>query len=202
MSIPFPPPVNPMMGLGGPGVPPPLPPGLLGAIGGAPPAPPLMPPQGPGLGFGAPSGMNNPLALQAGINPAGMNPTMMFIMSEMQRMGETDQQGTAPDTKPKPPKGRKKPNIQDIEEKADALVAKWAPRDQRMDDDLSLYRLTQDAAGAGEVVQKNTPYGRSCGIAPAPARSLATRSSSRRTSCPRSADTAITRWGFCIRGGW
>ena len=143
MSLPFPPPV-PQPGVG-------MPPQLAALLGGAPPPPPN--PLAGGLGpqgFPTPGGLANPMTL-------GMDPTMAFIQAELQRMG-MDQPATAPDTKPKMKKGKKKPSPEQVEGSISRVIAKWAARDNRMDEDLQLYRLTQESSGAGEVVQKNTPY--------------------------------------------
>jgi hypothetical protein len=144
MVLPFQPPV-PQPGGG-------LPPQLAALLGGAPPPPnPLAGGLGP-QGFGAPSGMANPMTM-------GSDPTIAFIQAELARQAGLGQESTtAPDTKPKMKKGKKKPTPEQIEGSVSRVTAMWAARDNRMDEDLQLYRLTQESTTAGEIVQKNTPY--------------------------------------------
>lgn len=135
MSVSFAPPV-PRPGAG-------LPPPLAGVMGGQPqPSTPFaaqfMPPT-PG-------------------QPGQGDPTTAFIQAELARMGADVAAANAPDTSPKMKKGKKKPAPADVEDSISRAIAMWAARDNRMDEDLALYRLTQESSGAGEVVQKNTPY--------------------------------------------
>jgi hypothetical protein len=85
-----------------------------------------------------------------------MSAMMQYIQSEASPPGDTSNAPT--DTKPKMRKGKKKPSDEEINDIANRAVEHWAPRDRRMDEDLQLYRLTQENQGSGEVVQKNTPY--------------------------------------------
>ncbi len=136
-------PINPFQGMPMPvpGMgPPPMgpPPGLSPALG----------PMGPPPGMPMPDPMGSPM----------ITPAMMFIMQQLQE--EQDQQDdgeSAPDYKPKKPK-RKKPNLDEIKEKADKLVESFQPRDTRMDEDYSLYRLTHEETTDGEIILKNTPF--------------------------------------------
>lgn len=143
---------GPMPGLGGPG---PMGPPMLGGPPMPPPMDPMMgplPPPMPAPGMPMPGMPPNPM-MGGGMPP---NPTMLYLAAIMQQEMQ-DNEGSAPDTKPKKPK-RKKPNLDDLKEKADRIVEFWALRDTRMDEDLAMYRLTKEETTDGEVVLKNTPF--------------------------------------------
>lgn len=150
---------GPMPGLGGPGMMgPPMAPPMMDPMmmGGPPPFDPMMGP------MPAPPPMPQPgmpgMPAPPGSMPTGMpSPAMMYLMNVMQQELEEDTSNAPTDMKPKKPK-RKKPNLDDIKEKADRIVEFWQLRDTRMDEDLALYRLTREETTDGEIVLKNTPF--------------------------------------------
>ena len=146
LGIGGPPPIDPLMGpLPGAGG---MPAELAGLLGAPTPAPTL-----PGM-------MPQPTPMQAGFDPMmnpmlAQSPTFQFLAAMAAK--EDEGEGRAPDTKPKKPK-RKAPTIEEIIERSDRIVEFWGPRDARMDEDLAMYRLTEESAGEGEIILKNTPY--------------------------------------------
>lgn len=155
MSLPLPMPLGlpsgnpaPFLGPQGPfpGLPPGPPPPLPGIPQGGPP-PGLMGPIQPQP--------QTPLLDQANADPASMA-AMEYILGQLMQKLEEEPVSPYVLDKPKKPK-RKKPSVDDILHKADRVVNRWTPRDQRMDEDLILYRLTQSSTGDGETVTKNTP---------------------------------------------
>jgi hypothetical protein len=119
----------------------------------------MQPPMGiPGPMGMTPPGMQSPQQSNPMLDPALLSsPAMMFIASMIEQSQEDDK-GKAPDTKPKKPK-RKKPNLDDLRDKADKIVEFYQLRDSRMDEDLSLYRLTEEEGTTdGEIILKNTPF--------------------------------------------
>ena len=59
---------------------------------------------------------------------------------------------------PKPPR-RKKPTEERISAKADRIIDYWRGRDDRMDEDEKLYRLSREGfVGHGELVLRNLPF--------------------------------------------
>lgn len=162
MSIPFPQQQpNPLAALLGGG----FPPGVVA------PLPQINPQQG----FGAPMGLQNPIAAgiggpQAAGDPMGgmlagltNTPTMQFILQEIQAQQGLSQPPTLPDNQSQARaqarrKKKRKITEEQIDDKVTRITGKWIPRDNRMDEDLSLYRLEEQVEGSGEVIQKNTPY--------------------------------------------
>jgi hypothetical protein len=152
MVLPFPQPSGPMnfdpSQMGGP------PPGLMGPLG--LPGTPVMPDLSGMSGLpGMPPASPTPLVDAATGDPSAMA-ALEYILNQVMQDDAFAEQGVFVPEKPKKPK-RKAPSIEDIQRKADRAVSRWLPRDQRMDEDLLLYRLTQSTEGEGEVVTKNTP---------------------------------------------
>jgi hypothetical protein len=116
-----------------------------------------MPP-GPPPGMFGPSPQPPPPSQTPLLDAAQSDPSAMAAMEYVLQQVMSQDMNPQPYTydKPKKPK-RKKPSVEDIIHKSDKVVARWLPRDQRMDEDLLLYRLTSTSVGEGETVTKNTP---------------------------------------------
>jgi hypothetical protein len=109
-----------------------------------------------------PSGLGSMSAAFGGPNPMmamQQTPTMQYILQELASLNQ-NQTPQFPDQKSAraTKKKRKKLSEEDIIDRCSRIVAFWIERDNRMDEDLSLYRLDEEAQGDGEVIQKNTPY--------------------------------------------
>lgn len=168
MSLPFDPAMlppelglggGPIPGMMGPPVSGPALPGPMPGLGGPMPmpGPPMMDPMmGP---LPQPQPMPGPMDPFSAAMPQPQMPDagMMYVAQILDQLSQEEGGEGAPDTKPKKPK-RKKPNLEDLKEKADLLVEFYAPRDTRMDEDLALYRLTREETTDGELVLKNTPF--------------------------------------------
>jgi hypothetical protein len=133
-------------------------------LGGPPPPMPVGGPQGPLAAPMGPTGMPAPMMGMPGLtgNPMASGPNAMggiTMMSPLlQGMLAAEQSTPPPDIeKPKKPK-RKKPDVDAVRRMNEELIEFWRPRDTRMKEDHELYRITQNAAGEGRSIKKNTPY--------------------------------------------
>lgn len=76
-----------------------------------------------------------------------------MLMAFAAQEDQVEQEPTGERKREAPPKPDQDELLTDVDE----VVRFWSERDQQMDEDLSLYRMSDQASGDGEVVRRNIP---------------------------------------------